>query len=312
MRDRELLAAAGADFALTVVDAGGAGGLHPRWRAFRPIVAGVLFDPREEASGSTKIERGRDAVLRAALGAADGAGTLHITRMGNMSSLLPPNAALLARFGKKPAHAEVIARESLRVRPLDDVAREFGFAADVVKADTQGAELEVLKGAAETLERSALFVEAEVSFLERYSGQPVFRDIEGFLASFGFELIDFHRLKRYRSANRSGIGNLGLGLGRRAGRIAYGDAFFLLKEDEAARRIERLDPAARARFTLKSLIILAVYGKADLAARWFDVFGAHLDDARKSAAARYLKRLGSRRLTTGHLHHVADYAARHV
>ena len=61
---------------------------------------------------------------------------------------------------------------------------------DFIKLDTQGSELDILHGAAETLGRGVLGIEVEVEFVEMYLGQPLFRDVDRHLNSMGFELID--------------------------------------------------------------------------------------------------------------------------
>ena len=58
---------------------------------------------------------------------------------------------------------------------------------DFIKLDTQGAELEILRGAGPLLDR-CLGIEAEVMFMPLYEGQPVFADVDGFLRSRGFSL----------------------------------------------------------------------------------------------------------------------------
>ena len=305
-----LLAAAPADFVLTVVDAGAVGGLHARWRAFRPLVAGALFDPREPADGGARPVAGAETVFPCGLAAADGEATLHVTALGNMSSTLRPNQSLMNRFRKKKGHAEVVDEERFPVRALDAIAQEAGFAPDVLKADVQGGEARVLDGARRALETSILFVEIEVSFLERYENQPRFADIEARLAAHGFELIDLYRLKRYRHENAAGLGNLSLGGGQRAGRLAYGDAFFLLREDVAGTRAEAMRDEECAAFVLKAIITLLAYGKADLAARWFDLYKEKLNETMQRGLEKSFAALGRRRYGPGHLHHLFDYVGR--
>lgn len=311
MKFANLIASVDDGFTLTVVDVGAIGGLHERWRPFRPLVAGVLFDPREQAGSGRAVMRGRDIVFSAALGAARTSATLHVTRHGILSSLFRPDAALYSRFKHKAAQTEVRAEETIALQPLDDIAEEFAFAPDVLKADIQGGELDALKGAERSLART-LFVETEVSFFPRYEGQPLFRDIDAHLSARGFEFIDFYRLKRYRHLNRAGLDNLSLGRGHRPGRLALADALFLLREDAATTRLAALDQRAASHMALKAIVILLAYGKADIAARWFDLFGARLDERAKEAASAALREAGARRLTTGHLWHVAEYAARRL
>ncbi|MEL7029452.1 MAG: FkbM family methyltransferase, partial [Pseudomonadota bacterium] len=206
----------------------------------------------------------------------------------------------------------VVDEDCVRVEPLDKVVSVTGFAPDVLKADVQGGEACVLGGAEDSLDRSIFFVEAEVSFLERYCDQPSFADIEAHLRGRGFELIDLHRLKRYRHRNAAGLCNLSLGKGQRAGRIAYADAFFLLCEDVAAARCEAMDAPGRSAFVLKAVMVLLAYGKPDLAARWFDLYADCFEPPARRSVEAGLAMIGRRRFGLGHLYHVFEYIARRL
>ncbi|KIT15556.1 FkbM family methyltransferase [Jannaschia aquimarina] len=75
------------------------------------------------------------------------------------------------------------------VTPLDRITQgrpgPFGL-----KIDTEGHEIEVLKGATETLKRCE-FVIAEVSIKKRFAGGYRFSDMIGFMADHGFEAHSF-------------------------------------------------------------------------------------------------------------------------
>lgn len=293
------------DFSLTLVDVGAAGGLHARWKPFRPFIRAVLFDPRESA-GSGSLERGGARVFPTALGAEAGEGSLRITALPNMSSLLEPDLGLLRRYRRKGAHAEVVDRQTLRLERLDALEDAEGFATDVLKADTQGSELQVLEGAEGALGRSVLLAEVEVSFFPRYLGQPLFADVQAFLAKYGFEVIELHRLKRYRAANPLGVANIGLGRGQRAGRIAYGDAIFLRRDADLLARAGADGGAT----LLRAVIVLIAYGKPDLAAR---LFADGRDTLPGDVAARVesaLRAFGRSRGGVRLLHTVVDWLSR--
>jgi FkbM family methyltransferase len=312
MRHADLIAAAGDGFALVVADVGSLGGLHLRWRPFRSVVAGVLFDPREEQQAANAPTPGRDFIRRTALGDSEGEATLFVTRRHTMTSTLRPDPALMPRFLGKAAHTEIISEETLKVRPFDAVAAEAGLRPDVLKIDIQGGELGVLKGAAGSLKDSVLFVEVEVSFFERYIGQPVFREIETFLAGLGFEFIDFYRMKRYRHVNAARIDILRLGRRQHAGRLAFADAFFMLREEVAAERMAALSEGERASFVLKAVMILVAYGKADLAARWFDLFGGVMAQSARDQITKAFRKIRRRRFGPGYLHRLFDYVDRRI
>jgi FkbM family methyltransferase len=266
MSMHRLIAALPRDFFLTLVDVGSAGGLHKRWLPFRSILSAILFEPREGGTVSGGLGRGRLRTYPVALGDRAGEVDLHITQLANMSSFLMPDANVFGRYRKKCADACVVGTEKVPVDRLDALAAADGFRPDVLKVDTQGSELLVLNGGEESL-RSAVLAEIEVSFFRRYVDQPVFAEIEAWMDARGFELIELHKLKRYRAANSLGIRQPLLGGGQRSGRVAYGDAIFMRRQD-AILAAAREDGGASV---LKGMLALLAYGKADHAAALFDV-----------------------------------------
>ena len=260
-----LISALGDDFVLTVVDVGSAGGLHKRWRPFEPVLSAVLFEPREGGSASGSLGRGKSRTYPVALGDKAGEVELYITQLANMSSFLKPDADVFGRYRKKGADAKVVATEKVPVDRFDTLAQADGIRPDVLKVDTQGSELLVLKGAEQAL-ASVLVAEIEVSFFRRYAGQPVFAEIEAWMNDRGFELIELHKLKRYRAANSLGLRQPVLGGAQRSGRVAYGDAIFMRSPD-AILAAARKDGGASL---LKAMVALLAYGKADHAAALLD------------------------------------------
>lgn len=251
-------------FMLTLVDVGSAGGLNDRWQPFATILSSILFDPREpEAKG--RFGRGETRSYPVALGDRTGEAELFLTGLPNMSSFLRPDPNVFAQFVRKHADAAVTGTEMVPVERLDELAARDGFRPHVMKIDTQGSELMVLKGAEQAI-RSTLLAEVEVSFFRRYEGQPLFADIEAHMADRGFELIDLLNMKRYRSSNSLGIRNAGVRATDRSGRLAYADAIFLRRDKDI------LDAAATddGLSLLRASIALVAYGKADMAASLLD------------------------------------------
>jgi hypothetical protein len=116
-----------------------------------------------------------------------------------------------------------------------------------------------------------MLAEIEVSFFQRYVGQPVFADIEAWMKERGFELLELYRLKRYRAANSLGQYKPMFDDGQQSGRVTYGDAIFMRDEKSI------LTAAANDQgiSLLKAAIALLAYGKTDHASALFD-HGRHL------------------------------------
>ncbi len=103
------------------------------------------------------------------------------------SSLLMPDPKLTENFPGLHC-ARHISSVEIETVTLDAWARENNVQAiDYIKIDTQGTELEILKGGINAL-RNVRALEVEVEFNPIYLGQPIFSDVDTFLRSEGFVL----------------------------------------------------------------------------------------------------------------------------
>ncbi len=288
---RPLIAALPPNFFMTLVDVGSAGGVHKRWRPFQPILSTILFEPREGGAASGEIGRGRSRIYPVALSEGSGEVDFHSTALPNMSSFLQPDASVFGRYCKKVADARVVGTEKVQVECLDALAEAEGFRPNLLKVDTQGSELFVLKGAEQAL-RSVVLAEIEVSFFRRYVDQPVFAEIEAWMHDRDFLLIELHHLKRYRAANSLGICRPLLGGSERSGRVAYGDAIFV-RNTEWILECSRSDEGTTMN---KALVALLAYGKADHAAALLDMAGETLPPCHAEAIRAALTSLKRSRI----------------
>jgi Methyltransferase FkbM domain len=89
---------------------------------------------------------------------------------------------------------------TIKLSTLDRWAAAEGVGRiDVLKLDTQGSELGILKGARRML-TGVRMLEIEVEFNEIYRGQPLFGDIDRFLRARGFVLWRLGHLVHYGMA----------------------------------------------------------------------------------------------------------------
>ncbi|MDF2434015.1 MAG: hypothetical protein JWP44_3646 [Mucilaginibacter sp.] len=81
-------------------------------------------------------------------------------------------------------------RESRKLTSLDSITAHTSFSnPDFIKIDTQGYELEILKGGEKTL-AAAEFILLEVSFLDIYKNCPLVADVLHFMQAKGFVVFD--------------------------------------------------------------------------------------------------------------------------
>ena len=98
------------------------------------------------------------------------------------SSFLPPNEDTEQRWGASEKSGEI------HVVPLDTYRELPG--PFFVKIDTEGFELEVLRGAVKVLEQTDVVL-MEVAIAERQEREPDLIEIGAFMKTNGFRLIDF-------------------------------------------------------------------------------------------------------------------------
>lgn len=84
--------------------------------------------------------------------------------------------------------------QRLKTQTLDSILKRKNLQPDFVKLDVQGSELDVLKGAIETL-KQAEFVLLEIEVAEFNQGRPTFAEIIAYMDKAGFEMFDLIELK---------------------------------------------------------------------------------------------------------------------
>ncbi|MCO4053740.1 MAG: FkbM family methyltransferase [Bosea sp.] len=88
---------------------------------------------------------------------------------------------------------------ALPMRRMDDVVAGLALTGPLlIKLDTQGFELEILKGATKTLGLAEVVI-LEVSLLTYNEGAPLFHEVVGFMAAAGFLAYDVCGMERRRT-----------------------------------------------------------------------------------------------------------------
>jgi len=184
---------------LVVVDVGARWGFAQAWDRLREQCLTIGFEPdAEECARLNELHR-EDPRMRfvpVALGAESGLATLYLTKDRKGCSIYPPANEVVSRHpGLTDGHLE--ATTIIDVTTLDEWCAADGLAlVDALKIDTQGSELDVLRGAEATLETVRL-IEVEVEFNELYEGIPLFAEVDNYLRAQGFVLWRLGNLAHY-------------------------------------------------------------------------------------------------------------------
>lgn len=182
-----------ADIAIdTLVDVGVADGTTWLYDRF-PVAKLVLVDPLGMPAGLAEKLGERDfTFLACAAGSVSGQAVLNI-------DLDRPSLTSLLERTELTRRDHAMRQECVSVEPLDTLLDRAAPGADRIglKADVEGFELEVLKGAVRTLERCE-FVLCEVSFAPRFEGSYTSSELAGWLRERGFVRQDLLRVVRGR------------------------------------------------------------------------------------------------------------------
>lgn len=127
-------------------------------------------------------------IIGRALGASKGTATLNVAAHSTLSSLLLP------RFDQTRhsfANRQTVETLQVAVGTLDEelpiIMSELGVGRPFLKLDTQGFDLEVIKGSAQTI-RSLVGLQVELSVIPLYEGMPNYVETIAALNALGFHL----------------------------------------------------------------------------------------------------------------------------
>jgi FkbM family methyltransferase len=158
----------------------------------------TAFEPNPELAATLKRKYSDAGVIEScAVGAEDGHALLHAMDNDELSSLLNLSRGKGNPFSET-RHARDIA---VRVTTVDNYLLKRGIPRiGLLKIDTQGFDLDVLRGALTCLNRKIIdAVLVEVNFIEMYTNQCTFGEIERYLAGTGYGFVNLYEVVRTKS-----------------------------------------------------------------------------------------------------------------
>lgn len=224
---------------LRIADVGCRWGLAEVWEVYGPKAEIVGFDPDPDECRRLEYDYAGRCDVRfvpVALAGRQGRATLHRTFEPACSSLYPPDPAAIRRHAGLEDLIRPLGSCPIAVTTLDRWVRRAKAAPfDALKLDTQGSELDILRGAIRQL-RSIRILEIEVEFNPIYRGQPLFGDVDRYLRRRGFVLWRLGNLVHYglRDASpdfavedRAYFDSTPTEIAARGGMISWGHAFYV-------------------------------------------------------------------------------------
>lgn len=184
----------------TIVDVGANRGQFALCaRRLYPKASIHSFEPLSRPAGTFREVFRRDPLTRlfqTAIGASQGAASMHVSRWDVSSSLLPFAQAQHDNF---PLTQEA-GQEEVSIKRLSDCLQPGDIAGTaMLKIDVQGYELSTIAGCSELMDRFA-YVYVECSFVPLYEGQALAGEVVELLSGFGFRLAGVANLAHGKSS----------------------------------------------------------------------------------------------------------------
>lgn len=273
---------------IRAVDIGADGGICEHWMPFLGLMTVDAFEPNKEACEMQR-KKSSKRISWHAYGLAKNSGThiLYVPKRTTGASLYKPNIKIQEKFGDTNYWGE-IKEVSISCLSFNNFLGENAKESpDLIKLDTQGTELDILKGLTLRQFDSVLAVEVEVEFLEFYIGQPLFFDVNKFMEENGFELIDLRTARSYYSKNNQAEYYLSNYLGTN-GRVSNMGSHLVSGDALYFRKLSSLNVDSKQEKLLKLATIAIIYRYYDYA---LYVLDTALDEAliSQSDFNQYLK-----------------------
>jgi FkbM family methyltransferase len=149
----------------------------------------VSFEPLKEAFAELSALAAADGnwdCHNFALGAEDGQAVIHVSANSHSSSLLQASERSL----RIEPGIGYVRDEEIAIRRLDGVLPAIAGERDAIylKVDTQGYEVEVLKGALAVINRFPL-IQLETSFFPVYQREALAGDVIRFMGDLGYRIV---------------------------------------------------------------------------------------------------------------------------
>lgn len=211
--------------------------------------------------------------------------TLYVTKSPGLSSLYKPNFDFLREVERSEDinNYEIVNEVSIEANTLDDELKQSEFKnADFIKLDTEGSEVDILKGASELLRNSIIGAEVEISYVRQREGQYTFKDLDSLLNEQNFYLFDTRNKFQKRPDGQK--------FGKRKGQLIYCDALYFKSIDGIKALTKNMPDNDRKNKIVNAILIIGAYGYFDYAYEIYKNFKDIFDEKERLIIEKSFKK----------------------
>jgi len=190
---------------LTLVDIGARGEIQKIWNPLKNNIKFIGFEPDKDAYSvlNSSNKKNKNEYYNVALSERNEEKKLFVTKDPFCSSLYKPNIEKIKIYESQNWKTKTVQHEiNISCTKLDYV---INSCIDYIKIDTQGSELNILKGAEKTLLEQNPIVTCETWCTEVYRNAPMFNHIINYMVSLGYEVFDIETAAAWKYGNSSRI-----------------------------------------------------------------------------------------------------------
>ena len=232
---------------INFLDIGAADGIPRRWSFLESGLKKFLVEPHSKTAEDLKTND--NIVIQNLLSKNEGENLVfYETKKEKCSSFLKPNVEHLKKFPDVERFS-IVKEINFTASTLDKELENLKEGPDFIKIDTEGSEIDILKGSTKTLE-NVMGIEIETCFFELRKNQPLINDVLNFFSKTNLEFVDFLSMNRWEKENL-----------RFTGQPQHSDLLFLQKPENILNKyLENKISENRLR---KYICILSIYQRID-------------------------------------------------
>ena len=233
-----------------MLDIGAAGDINKRWSIIKDKISIFLVEPHPESANELK-QKGVKVIERFLYEEEGKNIKFYQTKKKTNSGFLKPNLVHLKKFPDLERY-NIEETVDVSTSTLDNEIKKMNVKnLDFVKIDTEGSELNILKGSKNTL-KNVLGLEIECNLFHLREDSPLFEDIRNYLKNYGIIFVDFLNIIRWEMNNYKSL----------IGQPQFADVLFL--KDPSIVLSNFKNNLINENTLLNYLIVLTIYYRSDM------------------------------------------------